>query len=554
MVVKNVVVIVGAIVLIVLAMQMQKLVIQANIIEKFIIVLWSVFLLLIILVMIAAMQYKKMISRNLIIDFFRPDRPNSIIELLIQAKKEEKELIKYKIQTADKKELQKTGIILGKQPNGRYFASPEMEEGNCLVTGFPGTGKTTGILIPTLLNFKGRVFAIDISGDITKVVKRPRQYNYRPAEGIGIYDVFFNVHRANNRAERLEQLALIAQLLLPEDISVNENGKFFRDNGRKMLNAALIYYYQIGLDFGEMCLEICSLNAEQLLTILREEEELRDLILPLISSFEGANEKNTQGCKQAVDDVLTLFATNENVRKTLRTITPEKGKIGVAPFILEFYDIFIIIPQEKLSMYQPLLRLITGQMLSYFTSRDLRSDIPILMALDEFGRLGHISGIVDALGTLRKRKIRLLLMTQTIPDLDKVYGVADREAILGNCSFTVCLGAKDKVTQEYFANAVGKHYKSRYGANMGNESGDRYSITETENYIVEPASLAYLNAKKELLILTPKGYSYLQKIYWFEEDYFKKIVIKNRERLKNKTKVNKKGKGVPDEYKIRKLS
>ena len=43
-----------------------------------------------------------------------------------------------------------------------------------------------------------------------------------------------------------------------------------------------------------------------------------------INSFAGGNEKNTAGCKQAVDKVLKLFATNEKVKKTLRR--PEKRR------------------------------------------------------------------------------------------------------------------------------------------------------------------------------------------------------------------------------------
>lgn len=492
-----------------------------------------IFVFMVVVVVGSSMIYYSWIQRSLIIDFFRPDRPNSIPELLLQAHKEKKEQQKYKIAPQKRKKITEEphGVILGRtERDGTVFYSPEMEEGNIFVSGFPGTGKTAGILIPTLLNFKGRVFCIDISGDISSIVKRPGQYNYRPEEGIGKYDVFFGVKHAKSRAERLEQLALIAQLIMPTPKNADSNNKFFRDNGRAMLNACLIYYYQKGYEFGEMCLEITKMSAEELLNMLMSvEEEYQDYILPLISCFIGANEKNTQGCKGDMDDAIKFFATNENVRRTL--CSAGAGKKCIAPQLLEIFDMFIIIPQQKLETYQPLLRLITGQILNFFTSRPLNAKRSILLALDEFGRFGYVAGIVDALGTLRKRKVRVLIMTQTIPDLDGVYGMADREAILGNCAFRVCLGAMDKTTQEYFSFAAGKHYKTRYGANMSGNNGDRYSLNEQKEDIIEPADLAYIQSKNKLLVLTPQGYLLLTKFLWYKEPLCRRWIENNKARI-----------------------
>lgn len=503
-----------------------------------------IFVFILVVVVGSSAIYYSWIQRSLIIDFFRPDRPNSIPELLLQAYKERKEQQKYKINPQKRKKVKEEphGVILGKnERDGTVFYSPEMEEGNIFVSGFPGTGKTAGILIPTLLNFRGKVFCIDISGDISAVIKRPGQYNYRPEEGIGRYDVFFAVNHAESRAERLEQLALIAQLIMPTPKNTDSNNKFFRDNGRAMLNACLIYFYQKGYEFGEMCIEITKMSAEELLNMLLSvEEEYQDYILPLISCFIGANEKNTQGCKGDMDDAIKFFATNENVRKTLCSAEP--GKKCIAPQMLEIFSMFIIIPQQKLETYQPLLRLITGQMLNHFTGRPLNAKGTILLALDEFGRFGNVAGIVDALGTLRKRKVRVLLMTQTIPDLDGVYGMADREAILGNCAFRVCLGAMDKTTQEYFSFAVGKHYKTRYGANMSSNNGDRYSLNEQREEIIEPAELAYIHSRNKLLVLTPQGYLRLEKFLWYKEPLCRRWIENNKARIINqKNKMQKKG-------------
>lgn len=523
----------------------RKLWIYGNWENKLQVILVSVFFVFLIAsllyLLICSSLYYKWTKRNFVFDrFIRKDRPDETFPLLLLAHKEYQENQKYRIKTpkTEKGSMeQKTGIIFGKMDNGEYYTSPEKEEGNIACFGFQGTGKTTGILIPTLLNWRGRVFCIDISGDISATVKRPKQYTYRPDEGIGIYDVFFDVKRAPDKDSRLEHLSRIAQLLIPENINANENSKYFTDNGRKMLNAALIYYYKKGYEFGDMCLEIVKQSAIELLQTVSSDEEIIDDILPLISSFNGANEKNTQGCKESVDAVLKFFATNAKVRRTLRSIDIEKKERGVAPFLLEVFDMFICIPQEKLSIYQPLLRLMVGQMFNYYVGRKLDAKTVILFALDEFGRFGNIDGIVDALGTLRKRKVRVMLLTQNVSDIDAVYGQYMRDSILGNCTFTVCLGAKDIQTQRYFSELAGEHYKTRYGVNTG-DKGSRYTIAEERGNIIETASLAYLHQEKKVLLLAPQGYIPLNKLLWFQDkrmrEQVKRLELRHQEQIKKR--------------------
>lgn len=45
-----------------------------------------------------------------------------------------------------------------------------------------------------------------------------------------------------------------------------------------------------------------------------------------------------------------------------------------------------------------------------------------------------------------------MVLTQSLADLDMIYGKDERKAMLGNFKFTVLLGCKDTETQEYFQN------------------------------------------------------------------------------------------------------
>ena len=104
----------------------------------------------------------------------------------------------------------------------------------------------------------------------------------------------------------MEQLAY---LLLPDKANDSEAGIFFTKNGRKMITAALICYYGMGWGFVEICEFFLGHDWRSLLNnIAKQQNPIANMF---ISSFAGASEQNTAGCKQAADDDLKLFATNE---------------------------------------------------------------------------------------------------------------------------------------------------------------------------------------------------------------------------------------------------
>jgi len=57
------------------------------------------------------------------------------------------------------------GVFFGKYEN-QYVVKPEDMDGHVLVCGGTGTGKSSCVAIPTLRNWRGTIFAIDIKGEL----------------------------------------------------------------------------------------------------------------------------------------------------------------------------------------------------------------------------------------------------------------------------------------------------------------------------------------------------------------------------------------------------
>lgn len=393
---------------------------------------------------------------------------------------------------------QARGILFGKKLSLLAY-SPEQDEGHILVLGPSGTGKTSALLIPTLRSWQGTALVVDISGDISANVNTPNKIVFDPtSENCIPYDVFASINEVTDDTERQERLEQLAYLLLPDKANDSEAGIFFTKNGRKMITAALICYYGMDWGFVEICEFFLGHDWRSLLNDIAKQQNL--IANMFISSFAGASEQNTAGCKQAADDALKLFATNEKIKNALRKSASYEQSIS--PATLETNSIYVYIPEEKLEIYGDLMRIITAQSMEYFSSRPKENKQMILFCLDEFASFGKLQ-ITPALRRLRKRRIRILVLTQSVSDVDMIYGKDERIAMLGNFKFTVILGCKDTETQEYFSKMI----------------GEKRSLLATDpnqkrQPIIKPADLAHL--EQDLFVICDDGAIRLRKNFYFK--------------------------------------
>lgn len=408
------------------------------------------------------------------------------------------------------------GIIFGRQGRNVIY-SPTDAEGCALCTAGTGMGKTSALLIPTLRTWTGTSYTIDISGDICKnCPQMPNKILFVPESPITEpYNVFGVIDAMGSEAEQNEALEQLAFLLMPESPNMNDNARFFLSNGRKILTASLIAFYHTGLDFIDICQMVVSNSWQNLFRMIDETANPNAMLY--INSFEGANEANTAGCKQSCDDALKLFATNTSVKNCIHR--PYDGEQGIEPKLIESFNIFVIVPDPKLTLYAPLLNIVTSQLMQYIADREVTENSPqILLSLDEFASL-HLDAqiILDALRKYRKKRARVLCLTQNLADLDMMYGHDVTRALLANFRFKCLLGGLGEVeSQRFFADMIGYKEVTKKSVSKSAHGG---SITESENkeYIIEPADLDRLGDDMILICPDGDGYVRLKKNFYFKK-------------------------------------
>lgn len=433
------------------------------------------------------------------------------------------------------------GIVFGKYAFNKLICSPTNAEGHIAVFGGSGLGKTSALLIPTLQAWQGTSFTIDISGDICRNIEKPNKMIYEPANPDSIpYNIFGaidDLDDVDEQNEALEQLAL--QLMPDKEKSNSDATEFFTQEGRKILTSAFIAFYHREKDFVEICELIIRSSWKDLFNLIDDTNNFN--AIQYINSFAGGNEKNTAGCKQAVDKVLKLFATNAKVKRSLRR--PNQDEPAFTPKELEYHNVFVIVEDSKLKLYSPLLRIITSQCMEFFSNRQNYKKPTILFCIDEFASFGRME-ITEALRKLRKKGIRIMVLTQSMADIDMIYGRDERMSMMNNFRFNVILGIVDHDTQEYFSLLIGHEVVTKYSKS---KSANNVTTSESQSKerIVQAEDLAHLGNK--IILLHPDGFLWVRKNFYYKKSFLR-MLMQLFQRIKTYVKQKKETKNIEADH------
>lgn len=407
-----------------------------------------------------------------------------------------------------------SGIVLGKI-NNKYLVMEEHSEGHLMVVGGQGSGKSSSVAIPTLLNYNSSVFAIDIKGELSATCKnyRKRKKIFNPLDESSPH---YNPYLVLKEGNKVQGAREIAHSIIP--IGENEKDPYWKQSAQNLLTACVLHYESSGKDFPTTCKEIMQTPVDKLIEILNN-SPVNEVKL-FINSFVGADTKLLASIYSTLTNEIVLFATDEDV---MRALSQSDNYISIND--LESYtDIFIQISEEKLEQWKSLLNLIVSQFLKSFEKRAEKADKKILFMIDEFARLGKIESITNGLATLRSKGIQIMLILQSLAQLDMIYGKDTRKVITDNCNYKIVLNASDVDTQEYFSKLVGTVEKVKKSSSVNKNdlsitSNKGSSTTTEEKRIIKPEEFAYL---ENPVVFTPKGFFRPNKVKWYEDKIFKK--------------------------------
>lgn len=436
-----------------------------------------------------------------------------LIFLFKHLKGEKAKGILAKLNTDNASEM--SGMVFGKKGSS-YVTKKEEEDGHALVIGGAGSGKSSGVAIPTLMSWKNRAFVIDIKGELYEKTKKARGedmikvFNPSNAYACG-YNPYYVLEMTDDLSSTAHE---IAESIIPLPADVKE--PMWIKNARDYLCGAILYFYDKGKNFSDTMIAIKSQSPKSLVAEIMESDN-KDAII-YMSTFADMADETLSGVFTEVSINITPFATNKELIRALsgssNSITPNDLESG--------YDVFICIEEHKLEQWKSLMTMIVNQFCKFFEQRKDGNSEPILFMLDEFPRLGKIESVATGLATLRSKKIEIMLYVQSKNQLDVIYGEKQAGSICDNCTYKAILKASEPATQKWCSDLVGTYDKTKKSSsvnadNFGMGKGSGISTTTEEKRIIKPEEFAYL---QDVVCIFPTGYSRITKIKYWEDKAF----------------------------------
>ena len=402
------------------------------------------------------------------------------------------------------------------------------EEGNTVVIGGPGSGKSRYFAKSALKNFDGAICVTDVKGELSEyyknlyeigVVKRPYLIFDPVRENSIGYDPFFWLSQddPNNLVGNLWE---IIYALLPSPIYENE--PFWTQSEQALLFAALLYYHKLDISFSDAILLILDSNVMVLCEeILNSDTPLPKDIIRILKFALGLMACNEIEMVASIDrglrNKLLTFACDAQINHAFRK--KEKGSNCFSWDDLDKYNIFIRIPENRIEEWSGAVNLMYTQLIRHLERRPDKytpegaKNIQTLLLMDEFARFGKLQTITSAISTLRSKNVNICLIIQSLAQLDKVYSEYDRRIIFDCCSYQAILRVNDADTQHYVSSLIGTRKMvtesvSEHMTPFMDTTGFSRQLSETRELTVFPHELAIL---KDVLLLTPHGLFRLKK-------------------------------------------
>ena len=422
---------------------------------------------------------------------------------------------------------------------------------NILVSAPPGSGKTAGIVIPTLLELPHGFMVYDIKGEIYEATARHRLAMGDQVKVFAPFDLdledtdehghslrkvshgfnpLIDIAAIEDIEDRLIKIQSFATALLSPKSSADAH---LLDDGKRILIAAT---------------SIVCADKRKTPTI----DGVSSLLAPLVSEDGTVDYKSTflaladrapdpisrdnlmkaagqdnksLGIYMAVLQGAGMQAwSNPAIIRATQNNDMDFSKLRTLP--TSFY---LCIPSQHKEVAAPVIRLMMQWAIEALQERKPKRNgrtMPFLFMIDELHSLGRMQSLADAATLLRGYGGRLCMIVQTPASLRALYGPETAEIFMDTIQLRIWMAPNSDKTKKELSDALGMQTiaKRSVSAKRIGEFGDQsHSYSETGRALMTPEELGRLDDKK-LIVTMQNGYPALvSKIRFFEDKHYAPI-------------------------------
>ncbi|MBO9126482.1 MULTISPECIES: type IV secretion system ATPase VirD4 [Rhizobium] len=355
-----------------------------------------------------------------------------------------------------------TGPIFGKTCGPRWFGSylSNGEQPHSLVVAPTRAGKGVGVVIPTLLTFKGSVIALDVKGELFELTSRARKssgdavFKFSPLDPerrTHCYNPVLDIAALPPERRFTETRRLAANLITAK----GKGAEGFIDGARDLFVAGILSCIERGTPTIGAVYDLFAQPGEKYKLFAQLAEETQNKEAQRIFDNMAGNDTKILTSYTSVlgDGGLNLWAD------PLVKAATSRSDFSVYDLRRKRTCIYLCVSPNDLEVIAPLMRLLFQQVVSI-----LQRSLPlwderheVLFLLDEFKHLGKLEAVETAITTIAGYKGRFMFIIQSLSALTGTYDEAGKQNFLSNTGVQVFMATADDETPTYISKAIGDY-------------------------------------------------------------------------------------------------
>ncbi|ASY72012.1 conjugal transfer protein TraG [Sinorhizobium fredii USDA 205] len=307
---------------------------------------------------------------------------------------------------------------------------------------FAGSGgyKTTSNVVPTALRYTGPLICLDPSTEVAPMVVEHRTrvlgrevMILDPTNPIMDFNVLDGIESSRQKEE---DIVGIAHMLLSESVRFeSSSGAYFQNQAHNLLTGLLAHVMLSPEYAGRRNLrslrQIVSEPEPSVLAMLRDiqEHSASAFIRETLGVFTNMTEQTFSGVYSTASKDTQWLSLDSyaalvcgNAFKSSDIVTGKK-------------DVFLNIPSSILRSYPGIGRVIIGSLINAMIQADGAFERRALFMLDEVDLLGYMRVLEDARDRGRKYGITMMLMYQSVGQLERHFGKDGATSWIDGCAF-----------------------------------------------------------------------------------------------------------------------
>lgn len=383
------------------------------------------------------------------------------------------------------REVPSRRIPLGMIARRTFVAAEERQ--SVIVVGPSQSGKTTGVVVPAIVNWDGPVLAASVKSDLLGLTIKQRRRRgavavYDPTQSTGEGTIGWSPLAVAATWPGARRIAA-AMCSVAESDGGMQDARFWYASAEKLLAPLFFAAAIAGASMSDVVRWIDDQEVQEPLLAL-ELAGVGEAVRAARASF-GREERQRSSVFATAETVIAAFADPEVALSTGRRSFEPEMLLGPRR---ELITLYCCAPAREQDRLRPLFTAIVREVLDAAFAASTRAGEPLdpglLVVLDEAANVAPLAELDAVLATAAGHGIQLVTVWQDIAQIEARYGRRASTIVNNHKAKLIFPGISDPLTLDHVSSLVGERQVSQLSRTVdGDGRSSRTEATSTERLL-----------------------------------------------------------------------